>query len=74
MRVNFFGDVKPKPTPGKVIKRLLVRCPTTAKLTPTGRSVDESLWGESKVKGAGINCLHCGKVHQWTKKDVILAR
>jgi endogenous inhibitor of DNA gyrase (YacG/DUF329 family) len=55
-------------------KRILVRCPTTAKLTVTGQVVEEELWADKKVKAAKVTCAHCAKVHSWTKKDVVLAR
>ena len=59
---------------GPVIKRLLVRCPSTAKLTPTGQTIEEQLWETTKVKTQKFSCAHCGQVHVWTKKDVVLAR
>lgn len=59
---------------GPVIKRLLVRCPSTAKLTPTGQTIEEQLWATAKVKNQKFNCAHCGQTHIWTKKDVVLAR
>ncbi len=59
---------------GPIIKRILVRCPSTAKLTPTGQTVEEQLWATAKVKNTRLSCSHCGEVHNWTKKDVVLAR
>ncbi len=55
-------------------KRILVRCPSTAKLTPTGQTVEEETWAESKLKPRKVTCQHCNNVHAWTKKDVVLAR
>lgn len=57
-----------------MIKRVLVRCPATAKLTATGQTVDEELWGETKLKESKVVCPHCQGTHAWTKKDAILAR
>jgi len=57
-----------------MIKRILVRCPSTAKLTATGQTVDEELWEQTKPKKHKVNCAHCAQVHDWTKKDVVLAR
>lgn len=68
---------KPRPrklTPDRVIKRLLVRCPATSKLTPTGLTIDEQLWTTTKLKASRFTCPHCRQVHSWTKKDVVLAR
>jgi len=59
---------------GPVIKRILVRCPSTGKLTPTGKTVDEARWGATKLKRPRLTCPHCRQVHSWTKKDVVLAR
>ena len=55
-------------------KRVLVRCPSTAKLTPTGQVVEEEAWPETKLKPHKVACRHCNNVHAWTKKDVVLAR
>ena len=59
---------------GPVIKRILVRCPTTGKLTATGKTVEEAAWAATEVKSTRLNCAHCGQSHNWTKKDVVLAR
>ena len=56
------------------IKRILVRCPSTARLSPTGQTVSEALWSKTKVKFPEAVCPHCSEVHIWTKKDVVLAR
>ncbi len=55
-------------------KRILVRCPVTAKLTATGQVIEEELWPDKKVRAHKVNCVHCAKTHTWTKKDVVLAR
>jgi len=57
-----------------MIKRILVRCPATAKLTATGQTVEEELWEEAKLKAHKVTCPHCQGLHNWTKKDVVLAR
>ncbi|MDB6147701.1 MAG: hypothetical protein JWO45_1365 [Spartobacteria bacterium] len=73
--MEFFArSVTPKAKTGPVIKRLLVRCPSTAKLTPTGQTIEERLWEAAKVKASKVNCPHCQQVHRWTKKDIVLAR
>ena len=73
--MKFFGPATPrKVKSGPIIKRLLVRCPSTAKLTPTGRTIDEKLWAAAKVKNQKFACPHCRQTHTWTKKDVVLAR
>lgn len=57
-----------------IIKRILVRCPSTARLTPTGLTIEESSFEKTKFKTSKISCPHCDSVHSWAKKDVILAR
>jgi hypothetical protein len=56
------------------LKNLLVRCPVTSKLTDTGQTIEEERWAAAKVKTQKFTCSHCGRVHSWTKKDVILGR
>ena len=72
--MKFFATTAPKETKRPIIKRILVRCPSTAKLTPTGKTIEESLWAAAKVKNHKLTCPHCLQVHTWTKKDVVLAR
>ncbi len=55
-------------------KRLLVRCPSTAKLIPTGQTVEEEAWAETKLREHKVSCPHCQGTHAWNKKDVVLAR
>jgi hypothetical protein len=77
MGTRFFFDPprrRPKAKSGLNIKSLLVRCPSTSKLTDTGKTIEEKLWGTTKVKTQKLTCAHCGKVHTWTKQDVILGR
>ena len=73
--MNFFAmPTAPKVKSGPVMKRILVRCPSTAKLTPSGQTIDEQLWERAKIKHPKFTCTHCGQKHSWTKKDVVLAR
>jgi hypothetical protein len=53
---------------------MLVRCPSTAMLSDTGQTTDEKLWDKAKIKTPPFRCSHCGTMHAWTKKDVILGR
>jgi hypothetical protein len=70
----FFEPPRPAKTKQAVTKSMLVRCPTTSRLTDTGKTIEERLWATATVKTQKVNCLHCGSVHQWTKKDVVLGR
>jgi hypothetical protein len=76
MPTRFFFDPprRPKPKAGSNIKSLLVRCPSTSKLTDTGRTVEEKRWATAKLKKQKFTCEHCGSVHTWEKEDVILGR
>jgi len=65
---------RPKPKAGADLKSLLVRCPSTSKLTDTGRTIKEKLWPAAKMKQQKFTCTHCGGVHSWTKADVVLGR
>ena len=71
---NFNLERAAKPPAGTAIKRILVRCPSTGKLAPTGRTVKEALWSKTKLNRPRLTCPHCHQVHSWTKKDVVLAR
>ena len=72
--MKFFMTTTVREQKGPIIKRLLVRCPSTAKLTPSGQTIKEELWAGAKIKSHKLNCPHCQQVHIWTKKDVVLAR
>ena len=71
----YFDKPRPRKAPAAgVVKRILVRCPATSKLTATGQTIDEQLWTVTKLKASKFTCPHCREVHSWTKKDVVLAR
>jgi len=63
-----------KPKAGADLKSLLVRCPSTSKLTDTGRTIEQKRWPAAKMKPQKFICAHCGAVHSWTKADVVLGR
>jgi len=65
---------RPKPKAGADLKSLLVRCPSTSKLTDTGRTIEQKRWPEVKMERQKFTCAHCGAVHSWTKADVVLGR
>jgi len=69
-----FGPPRPKAKTGPAIKSLLVRCPSTSKLTDTGQTVEEDRWPTVKLKAQKLACAHCGEIHSWNKEDVILGR
>jgi hypothetical protein len=57
---------------GADLKSLLVRCPSTSKLTDTGRTIEQKRWPAAKMVPQKFTCAHCGAVHSWTKADVVL--
>jgi len=57
-----------------IIKRILIRCPATAKLATTGLTIDQALFEKTKFRDNKLTCPHCAGIHSWTKKDVVLAR
>jgi hypothetical protein len=73
-RFLFEPPRRQKPKIGAGLKSLLVRCPSTSKLTDTGRTVEEKRWPTTKMKTQKFTCAHCGKVHSWAKEDVVLGR
>ena len=70
----YFEPPQRKLKPKIGLKSLLVRCPSTSKLTDTGRTIEEKLWAAAKLKRQKFTCTHCGKIHSWEKADVVLGR
>jgi hypothetical protein len=73
-RFYFEPPRRSKPKAGADLKSLLVRCPSTSKLTDTGRTIEQKRWPEAKMERQKLTCAHCGAVHSWTKADVVLGR
>jgi hypothetical protein len=73
-RFLFEPPRRPKAKARPNLKSLLVRCPSTSKLTDTGRTVEEKRWPTTKLKPQKVACVHCGGVHSWKKEDVVLGR
>jgi len=59
---------------GPVVMRILVRCPSTARLFVTGLTTKGNSFARIKVADNKLSCAHCGKVHPWTQENVVLAR
>jgi hypothetical protein len=60
--------------PEQEVRRILVRCATTAKLTDTLRTIQVGAFASARLGRNKFVCAHCGQVHYWTTKDVLLAR
>lgn len=54
--------------------QLMIRCPVTDQLLPTGFNTDGVLWKSSMyTMGRHItSCAHYKSVHRWNTDDVIL--
>ena len=63
-----------RPVLTNVTKRVLVRCPSTGRLTATGQTTNDISWAKAKFKSPSASCPHCRGAHSWKKEDVILAR
>jgi hypothetical protein len=70
----YFDPPRQRPKPKVDLKSLLVRCPSTSKLTDTGRTIEQKRWPTAKMVLQKFTCAHCGAVHSWTKADVVLGR
>ena len=66
--MNFLETTIAPKARGPIIKRILIRCPSTAKLTPSGQTIREDLWAKAKVKSNNLNCPHCGQSHPGQRK------
>jgi hypothetical protein len=61
----------PKP---ETLRRILVRCPGTAKLFDTGLTTKATEFAAIKVTDNELPCSFCGKVHRWAQENVVLGR
>ena len=55
---------------------LMIKCPTTKKLTPTGFAMDKTSFEDptNRLFSNQSQCVHCGQMHMWDKKDAVLAQ
>jgi hypothetical protein len=51
--------------------RLMIMCPDTKKLIPTGLSMDKHSFDASTLEDNTVRCPACGKDHTWSKSDVV---
>jgi hypothetical protein len=57
-----------------VMPALMVTCPTTARIVPTGIEIEaEDLRALPRV-AAPVYCQACGEKHFWTRDDAMLDR
>jgi hypothetical protein len=48
---------------------VMIRCPGTGKAMPTGYAMDRPTFDSNEVFDIQTKCIHCGRVHRWTKRD-----
>jgi endogenous inhibitor of DNA gyrase (YacG/DUF329 family) len=52
---------------------VMIKCPETGKLVPTGFSMDKASFESSSLKNNTLSdCPACGKNHVWSKEDAVL--
>lgn len=54
--------------------RIMVVCPKTKKLVPTGMGADKASFDNptNKFINNSFRCSACGEMHTWSKKDAVL--
>jgi hypothetical protein len=53
--------------------QVMIKCPKTGKLVPTGIVMDKISFKTSTLTNNTLgNCPACGENHVWSKKDAIL--
>jgi len=54
--------------------RVMIKCPKTGKLTPTGFVINKTSFDNPKnaLTNNSFRCLACGEIHTWSKKDAVL--
>ncbi|HEY8082783.1 MAG TPA: hypothetical protein VIE64_04400 [Solirubrobacterales bacterium] len=52
---------------------VMIKCPNTGKLVPTGIAMDAQSFASAQLSNNGLgNCPACGGGHVWSKKDAQL--
>jgi hypothetical protein len=54
-RFLFDPPRRPKPKTDPHIESLLVRCPSTSKLTDTGQTIEEKRWRTARIKNTEVH-------------------
>ena len=52
--------------------QIVIKCPVTGRLVPTGMGADKSSFEASSYEGNSFQCPECGNMHTWDKKDAQL--
>jgi len=54
--------------------RVMIRCPNTKKLVPTGFAMEKNAFDNPTfdLTNNTVHCPACGKDHTWSKRDAVL--
>ena len=53
--------------------RVMIKCPKTGEMIPTGISMDEESFRNSRtLQGGRVQCPECGAIHTWSASDAIV--
>lgn len=52
--------------------RVLIKCPTTGEMVPTGTEMDRESFESAKMEQNSVQCTACGEMHSWDKEDAVL--
>lgn len=56
------------------MKEVLIHCPVTGKILPTGIALSEEAFAKADLRDQSVGCPHCGQRHGWVKRDAFLRR
>lgn len=55
------------------MRRLMIRCPLTERLVPTGRESDGGPGFRRSLPGSdALSCLACDRTHTWYREEVVV--
>lgn len=52
---------------------IVVRCPTTDKLFPTGVATDPASFNTAEFENNSTQCPRCGEMHRWGDSEIALS-
>lgn len=57
--------------PGGGDRRVVIRCPQTGELIPTGVQMDAKAFATVTLRDYITICPKCGATHKWSKSDAV---
>jgi hypothetical protein len=55
--------------PARVMPRIVIRCPTTGTVVPTGLTTEQIKFNSLAGITMPVECPACHRLHQWKRKD-----